>query len=279
MIQPHIIGGDGAKGEPPFHSDPAFNARMTERMLHPKPVTNWRAYYHVSLMPGWEPVVAEQLAVFAHVGVTTVYGAVLAANAESVAKLNKIAAHYGVAWGEEINPLFDPGFGKCEGPTLEKILAWAKETPDAAVLYVHTKGASVPHDRHKRRWRHAMTARMVGEWRENLKRLETADLVGCAWQPDRDFPHFCGNFWWARTDWLAHLPGIEEYRASRPDFLWAGVHSWKGRMYAETWVGCRPWHHVDSVVPVGYKMWSDDLYALTATVKGFDYDAPLYLGD
>ncbi len=261
-----------------YHTAEAFQTRMNARMMKPTPITDWRAYYHVALMPGWEPVVAEQLAVFAHVGIKIVHGAILTADAVNLGKLHSIAAHYGVSWGDE-QPLFNPDFGKCEGPTLQMAKNWATANNEAAVLYTHTKGVSVPKDKHKRQWRRVMAARMIGEWKRNLERLQQADVVGCAWQSSVDFPHFCGNFWWARSDWLTNLPDIEAYRNSRPDFSWAGAHSWKDRMYAETWLGSRPWHHVDSVVPVGYRMWADDVHALDATVKGFDYDAPLYLGE
>jgi hypothetical protein len=259
-----------------YHTREAFEARMRQRRESPRPITQYAVFYHAALMTGWEPIVAEQLALFGHVGLTDIKSVVLSPSAADRRRFLDIARHYGVSvdvvgTAREFRP--------CEGPTLTAVHAWAGQHAGAAVLYVHTKGASAPSDPHKAKGRRVMARYVVGGWRDNLKRLEAADTVGCAWQHSHNFPHWCGNFWAARTDWLTHLPAPDEYRHSRPDFLWAGVHSWRDRMFAETWVGCEPFHHIDDQLWGNFKLWSEDAFALDDRVPGFDYSAPLYLGE
>lgn len=96
------------------------------------------------------------------------------------------------------------------------------------VLYAHTKGASDPTPWNSR-WRRAMTAHLVTDWRTAVKRLSVADVVGCNWidESTRNSMHssgidfFAGNFWWARADYLAKL-------AAPPNST---------RWEAEVWIG------------------------------------------
>lgn len=237
-------------------------------------MTAHAVFYHAALMSGWEPIVAEQMALFRHVGLMSINSFVLGSNSDRCRFLG-IARHYGVAV-EVVGTAAE--FRLCEGPTLTAAHTWAQRNA-GALFYVHTKGASAPQDAHKRKWRRVMARYVVGGWRDVLRRLEVADMVGAAWQHSADFPHWCGNFWAARSDWLANLPTPDEHRYSRPDFSWAGVHSWRDRMFAETWVGCRPYHHIDDRLWGNFEMWSDRVFALDDRVEGFDYAADRFLGE
>lgn len=259
-----------------YRTREAFEARMRQRRESPCPIAEHAVFYHAALMHGWEPIVAEQMALFGHVGLIEIKGFVLSSCTADRDRFLDVAGHYGVrvdVVGESHE------FRLCEGPTLAAAHTWAKENTAAAVFYVHTKGASEPANPHKQKWRRVMARYVVGDWQDNLKRLEVADMVGCAWQHLCDFPHWCGNFWAARADWLAHLPTPDEHRHSRPDFLWSGAHSWRDRIFAETWVGCEPFHHIDDRLWGNCQLWSEHAFALDDRVLGFDYDAPHYLGE
>lgn len=254
-----------------YHTREAFEARARERSERPRPITECAVFYHAALMPGWEPIVTEQMALFGHVGLREVRSVVLAEGARDRDRLLALAGHFGVRV-EVVGEARD--FGPCEGPTLATAHAWARQNTGAAVVYVHTKGASAPADPHKRRWRRVMARYVVGDWSANLKRLERADSVGCAWQHLSDYPHWCGNFWAARADWLAHLPTPDDYRHSRPDFLWSGTHSWRERIFAETWLGSEPFHHVDDRLWGNCPLWTERVFALDDRIDGFDYEGP-----
>lgn len=91
----------------------------------------------------------------------------------------------------------------------------APKHPGVAFLYAHTKGVSYsPPDPFRDAWRRSMSNSLIGGWRRCLQLLRDHDLVGCHWlTPERwgavpdfgDCPYFGGNFWWARSEWLATL--------------------------------------------------------------------------
>lgn len=250
-----------------YHTREAFEARMASRRANPVRPDPVRFFYHAALMPGWRAVVGEQLRVLAASGVDRVVSYVLGSAADRDEFVAAAAAR-GVAV-ELAGHAED--FGLCEGPTIVALYKWARDNPSGASFYFHTKGVSVPHDAHKRQWRRVMGRYVVAEWRRNLDELAVADVLGCAWQPSRDYPHFCGNFWAARNDWLANLPDPEAYPKSRPDFRWAGTHSWRKRMWCETWLGSAPWHHVRDRIGHGVALWADAVWGYPGTVHGVDY--------
>jgi hypothetical protein len=118
---------------------------------------------------------------------------------------------------------------------------------DGALLYFHTKGVSVPHSDLHRRWRNLMTREVIEDWRANLLAMDTNDVAGVGWGYNFARPHFPGNFWMARMDWLRRLPDFTAYH-----------HSWQlQRFSCEAWIGsvpnprvytrlCRdlPWHEI-----------------------------------
>jgi hypothetical protein len=116
-----------------------------------------------------------------------------------------------------------------EIPTLIEVRKWATSYPGSAILYHHTKGVSTP--KMADNWRHRMETFMVWNWRDCVDRLQTnCDAVGCHWlTPESNpgaisSPFFGGNFWWARSEYVARLP------------LLPG-DTWENRYEAESWIG------------------------------------------
>ena len=227
-------------------------------------------FYHISLMEGFEEIVAEQVALLAHVGITKVKSFVIAERDRDIRRVIESAARIGV----NIEVLgFSNDFRLGEGPTLGRIHNWAIENTKGSVTYLHTKGVSAPKDQHKKRWRRNMMRHIVAEYRHNLDVLRTTDIVCCAWQQDPRWPHACGNFWNSRCDWIASLLSPEDHRHSHPDFKWAGTsHSWRDRIYAETWIGSAPGHTVHDRVYFGATYWGEGVYQTDPGVPGFDYE-------
>ncbi len=252
--------------ELPFHSSAAFELRMHERQTSPNPLTDVRAYYHIACMHNWREVVTEQFRLFSHAGIPFVTAVVLGAIEEAYwvveaaqrARLNLIVA------------AAIPDLGRFETPTLNILYHFARNSPLHACLYVHTKGVSQPDDLYKAAWRRIMQKHVVADWKENLNRLAVADLVGVNWQDSPDFPHFAGNFWMARSDWIASLESPECYRQKFPD-IWLAGNSWE-RMHAEMWLGSQPYHHVDCLCCRNSSFWSGDfIFGLDANIPGFCY--------
>lgn len=257
-----------------YHNQAAYQRRLAKRRASPVPITNLAVFFHITLMPRWEPILAEQFRLIAHAGLKEVKS-VLLGPSDDIDRCLRIAARYGVSV-EVLGR--DTDISCYEGPTLREVHKWAKDNRDGAVIYLHTKGVSSPDDDHKRHWRRVMMKYVVAQWRENLKILEHSDLVGCGWQADRNYPHYCGNFWGARCDWLASLRDPETYRNSRPDFRWAGHLSWKNRFYVETWIASEGFHHVHAHLGRGARLWTEDVRRMDAGIANFSYLEPLYLG-
>jgi hypothetical protein len=112
-----------------------------------------------------------------------------------------------------------------EQVTLEALRRFVEDF-DGYVFYAHTKGAwsQTPL---AVRWRELMTAHTVDAWEKCVRSLEAAEVVGPFWFRSRDPEHalhehfFAGNFWWARSEYLASLGPVRT----------------SSRFDAEGWVG------------------------------------------
>lgn len=110
--------------------------------------------------------------------------------------------------------------------TLRELHAWAQDHADYGVLYAQTKGAysNTPINA---AWRRNLTHQLVANHASCVRLLETNDAVGCHYltshrYPDKVFgPYFAGNFWWARSEYLARLrvPGANNRSQAE---LWVG---------------------------------------------------------
>lgn len=128
-----------------------------------------------------------------------------------------------------------------EYPTLVELHQHSIANPGDYVLYIHTKGVREEQgDRWFRgQWRRWMMWHVVTRWRECVKLLDEGyDTVG-AWWHTEPHPHYAGNFWWARCDYVAKLqrpapvPGDQNVR-----------------VWAEFWVGSNKPKHFDFGPPL-----------------------------
>lgn len=128
---------------------------------------------------------------------------------------------------------------KNELRTILLLEEWVKTRPDWNVLYFHSKGATHPigHDR-SIRWRNCMMKHLVTNWRKCVSDLDSGkDSVGCHWaEPPKTPPGqfiWCGNFWWAKSDFLKTLPSL----MLRQRIALSGLDSVESRFEAEVWLG------------------------------------------
>jgi len=98
--------------------------------------------------------------------------------------------------------------------------------PDDHVLYLHSKGVTqcgTAKELPVADWRYALLYHLVGRHRECSERLAAGvQTVGVNYRGGKR-PHFGGNFWWGRGDYLLTLPTTigPDYFAPEQEFLFA----------------------------------------------------------
>lgn len=227
-----------------YHTESAFLKRMEQRRSSPQIPFPFQSFYHIACMGNWKEVLLEQLEVIKE------------------KKLEPICFVIGspsdIDWVRQL-PLRVAGTSSnlllYETPTLELLYEWCEENTNGAVLYFHTKGVSKPSCKIKPLWRKLMSKHVVERWSDNLQLLCDYDIVGVNWMHDPRWPHYSGNFWMARSDWIYQLPNPALYRMQGgPDLC---GNPWD-RMSAEMWLGCRPYHHARSLCCENTVMWEDE---------------------
>ena len=128
-----------------------------------------------------------------------------------------------------------------EQVTLRELHTFAKQD-GGKIFYAHTKGAWSS-DRMANPWRVSMIHDTVTRWRECVKALDFVQTAGPFWQESampehHDHKHFFGgNFWWARSDYVAALPPVENEHRFQAEG-WVGLGSPSVRIMREgysTW--------------------------------------------
>jgi hypothetical protein len=193
-------------------------------------------FYHVAQMGNWREVVTEQIKLFAWVGLRPMTG-VLGAESIDGIDLGDILFHR--------DELAD-----CEAATMQEMWKWCCEHQDDAVLYCHTKGVSEP-SRRRTLWRQLMNKVVVERWRENIALLAEFDAVGFCYRTSAT-PHFAGNFFLARADWIASLPSIYAYREFGSHTPEPKKQPWR-KAVGERWYFSRPGARIKSLCCSGQK--------------------------
>ena len=224
-----------------YHSKAAHDSRLRVRRADLKAPQSLKAFYHVACMGNWKEVFLDQCNLLAEVG--------LFPEAHVLGTLEDFK------WVKEHLPAYHWGgdVKQYETPTLQALQDWCNRHPESSVLYFHTKGVSQPRNLGKQAWRILMEEALIRNWKVNLACLATFDFVGVNWMNNPDYPHYCGNFWMARADWLISLPTPKRYRSMGGP--WVGGNPWE-RMHAELWLGCRPWHHRRSLICEDMDLWT-----------------------
>jgi SAM-dependent methyltransferase len=243
----------------PYHCKDAFEKRMRDRRAPGAVAPAVRkSFYHIACMGDWKAVVAEQCAAFEAEGLRPV--SFVLGSKQDVDWLRRFDIE--VAGSSTLLRLY-------ETPTLALLDQWCAENPDGAVLYTHTKGVSRPGDRSKEAWRRLMMHYVVRGSEQNFDSLREFDILGMNWQHSRSWPHFAGNFWMARADWINNLADVEDFKKNGGPVI-AG-NPWI-RMHAELWIGSKPWHHLKSLGCANTNLWQSDV-AVSMLEKITDTDS------
>lgn len=230
------IRADSADGV--FASLPDLWRRFLQRDVRPVKV-----FYHVACMGNWKEVAFEQLGLIYETGLPFAVGVVGPDSDRAHLRRLRVPIEFE---GDDL--------GLYEIPTLALAWIWAKQNPTGGVFYVHTKGVSQPFSAGKRAWRRIMEIAILEKWKNRVVDLGFFDAVGVSWCPG-GMPHFRGNFWAARCDWIAQLQDPRDYQAWNGPTIWG--NPWK-RMAAEMWIGSRPGIVVKSLVGTSLPLLNDE---------------------
>lgn len=118
-----------------------------------------------------------------------------------------------------------------EFPTLACIKDYCKNR-NCNILYIHTKGVSaIPQLKEAANdWRQYMSYFCIEKADKCINFLKEYDIVGVEWAVD-PVPHFCGNFWWATSQYINKLPEIS-FITKEENRIWTHI-----KYNAEFWVG------------------------------------------
>lgn len=197
-------------------------------------------FLHVAQIGDWKKILAEQLSLVNRCGLAD--------------RCHRI--FLGILGGEKIK-LHSPfevmyqrtDLSLYEYETLRMLREYSK-TDEGLLWYAHTKGASkTQHEwdknqdyyktrwgieslevlvRHEREWRYYMQHFVFKKHTQCIEALNDHDVAGPSWRDD-DFPHFSGNFWWARSSYVRKL---RSPYALRRQYQWID-----DRVGAEAWIG------------------------------------------
>lgn len=118
--------------------------------------------------------------------------------------------------------------------TLWWIRDYAKDHPGEYVMFFHTKG--ITHDNQPNRdWRNYMEYFVIERWRDCIQKLDEGyDCCGVLWNCDKAgnfHPHFSGQFYWVKTDYINTLDHQYLISANRYDGeFWIGTNK-NSRIY------------------------------------------------
>lgn len=100
-----------------------------------------------------------------------------------------------------------------ENVTINRLLQFSKQQPDNVhILYLHSKGVT-GQSVHQNYWRDFMMNYNVSMWKTCVNLLNNGyNTVGVNYYKFsiRIPPHYSGNFWWGRSDYIKKLDYIDE---------------------------------------------------------------------
>jgi hypothetical protein len=181
--------------------------------------------YHVATFPGWEPLVREQCARIHDSGLYHSTHRILVGIVGDAVSGGRLVQGL---LGEKAEVHDGGPLSSYEFPTLT-LLHHAAMREEFYGWYIHTKGVSSGSDGaaiHRRQ----MESVILDNYRACRELLDDYDACGAEWRImgfNEPHPHFGGNFWWARSDYLATLPppcSLDQTNRYEAEF-WIGKNS------------------------------------------------------
>jgi len=191
---------------------------------------NIKVFYHLACIGNWREVFTEQVSVLEQSRFQWIDMMVLGTFNDFnwvIDSLQVSALRLSIVRHENDIMLF-------ECPSLMAIQEYAKQH-EGFVLYLHSKGVSNPADCNRAKWRRLMMNELVVNSEYCRAQLLEYDLIGVNWRDMQPIPHYCGNFWYASTQYIRKLPDFNHYYNHPRYRIWDTVNS--KRLGCEFWIG------------------------------------------
>lgn len=189
-----------------------------------------KVFYHLACIGNWKEVFMEQMSQLEQHGFEWIDVTVLGSETD----LQSVYSFF-----QELNVKASVIFHRSEltlfeKPALIAVQEYARQH-EGYVLYLHSKGVSNPGDGSKTKWRRLMMDELVVNHEYCKMQLPQYDLIGVNWRDMPPISHFCGNFWYASTQYLRKLPDFKQYYDNPRYKIWDTINS--KRLGCEFWIG------------------------------------------
>jgi hypothetical protein len=177
-----------------------------------------------------------------------------------------------------------------EGFTLKYLHQHSLNDTYEKVGYIHTKGISFlsgdrDHNPNKpgvrdssqdktliaiNSWRHFLEWGCVDMWKRNVDILDNFQVSGVNYSAS-PWPHYSGNFWWSRSDYIKTLENPIERMNKKSG--WANQ-----RLSFESWIGIGnpKSHSIKNIMFQAYYPQNDDIYPSVVDLSNFYLNLPSY---
>jgi hypothetical protein len=206
---------------------------------------NIRGYMHVAIMGNWEEVVKEQYCRLIDSGLYQLTEQITVTVVGDFSLFNT-----GILPDEKFVILDGGPLNSYEFPSLE-IMKSDASLYDGLAWYIHTKGVKYKefgmHFHQGKRlpyegmidWRKYMEYFAIDRYDLCMKALQYYDCCGVDYKK-YPYPHFSGNFWWARMSHLRRLTSLQALREKEGFFNHCPELSLTDRHRAEFWLFQHP---------------------------------------
>ena len=205
-------------------------------------------YYHIWSPPDsdiWKLFIDEQIKRIYKSGITKYADVKCGINGKSSSRVYKFVKNHSWINVVEVSDSDE----QYEGFTLKHLYCDSLSDTYERVGYIHTKGISFlsghrDHDPTRpgirdssqdktiiaiNSWRHFLEWGCIDMWKENVDKLDQHHTSGVNYSPV-PWPHYSGNFWWARSDYVKNLEHPIERMNKKSG--WADQ-----RLSFESWIG------------------------------------------
>ena len=179
-------------------------------------------FYHAPDLPHWNEVMSDQLTKMSESGLLDRIDELhicMCGNPNSFSAAQESLKEYSnIFW---IHVETDTQLG--EWPTLTYLKDYCDKHPEEFyVMYTHLKGLSKFGDPYREGWRQYMDYWQIERWEDNVAALDqNYETTGINFNDEaaytsRNFsnvwPHYSGNFWWARASYVRRLDPLQDPR-------------------------------------------------------------------
>ena len=184
--------------------------RIGMKKMNKKPII---VVYHVCILGNWKEILLDQLKTLNNSGLGKVldkmYVQIVGVlDNTHFQEIKSLFLNY--SFSHKISFKYFKAIDLYEFPSIKQVQQIARTSPEARILYFHTKGVSHEEQHGKQyvknlnQWRKFMEYFNIEKWDDCLHALEKFDACGVDWGKKwKNKPQFfAGNFWWATGKYI-----------------------------------------------------------------------------